>query len=183
MHDSWGRMFTQFRNYTLTAMEKQITRQRADHGNFKFAVMMGAGMIAVLPLHLARIQLSALGREDREAYIERQMAPEVLARALMNYLPTTGLAPDMIEFMMAGVQAAGYGSGATGTARGGGTSLTDKLVPAAGMVTDIGKAIGELPKLVNPEANVDEKAIVKPLPGSRLPWVVPWLNLFANEAE
>lgn len=163
-HNDLLRVMAQFRTFGLTSMEKQWSRQRADHGTVK-AFGLLAGMLAfALPIHLARVTLNAAGREDKDAYLEKQLAPAMLARNLLNYPSMTGLLPDIVD---SGSIVLGYDvSGGRGTGQ---TSAAD-AIPALGYVNSLVSAVKDR----------DPRELIRSLPGQNLPFLVPLVNLTDN---
>lgn len=162
-HNDLLRILTQFRTFSITSMEKQWTRQRADFGTAKaFGLLMGS-MAFALPIHLARVSIAAQGREDKETYLETQLSPQMLARATLNYVSLSGLAGDVLD---AGAAVAGYEM--TGV-RGGGKGVLDN-VPTIGYVNSAVQAVKER----------DPKDLIRSLPGGNLPFLVPVVNAAAD---
>lgn len=169
-HKTIGKVMSQFRNYPLLAMEKQWGRTVAvNGGGLQGATVATAMMIAAagfaIPLHLARIQLNAAGRADREAYIERMMEPTMLAKAVLNYVALSGMLPDVIEASKSAVDVA------TGESKGGKSTL-GSLVPAIGYVENI------LGAMKDPS---DPKKWSRVLPLGNTPAFGPLFNLWAAQ--
>jgi len=168
-HKTLGKVLSQFRNYPLLAMEKQWGRTVAINGGgvqgaaVATAVLIAAAGMA-LPLHLARLQLNALGRSDREEYLTKMMAPDMLGKAVLNYVAVSGLANDFAELTKS---AADVVSGdATGKATVG------SFIPAVGYVENV------LGAMRDPH---DPKKWSRIMPLGNTPLIGPLFNLWASD--
>lgn len=162
-HDDLLRILTQFRSFSITAMEKQWTRQSVTHGNAKAIGLLMGSMAVALPVHVARVHANSIGKENREEYLEMQLAPQMLARAVLNYTALSGLAPDILD---AGAGLAGFEMAGV---RGGGRNVLDN-VPALGYINSSVRAVQEK----------DVRDLARALPGGNLPYLVPIANTFAE---
>jgi hypothetical protein len=158
-HNDLMRMLVQFRSFTLTSMEKQWTRQRSDVGTAKaFGLLMGQ-MAFALPIHLSRVAINATGREDSNEYLEKQLHPAMLARAVLNYTSISGLAGDVLDA---------------------GASLTG--LEASGVRGNSGSVLGNIPSLGYIESGAkvltqrDAREAIRMLPGGNLPFLTPVVN-------
>jgi hypothetical protein len=159
-HDDLLRIMTQFRTFSITSMEKQWSRQRVDQGTIKaFGLLLGSMSIAA-PIALARVHLNAMGREDSEEYLDKQLAPAMFARSLLNYTTLSGAAGDIID----------AGAALTGNTLSGGRSGQQgsalEAIPALGYASGVIGAIKER----------DPRELLRALPGQNLPFMVPLLN-------
>jgi len=115
LHDSMLRLLAQFRSYSLTAMSKQWTRTRVDQGTAKAVGLLMGQMAFALPIHLARVSAAAALMSDdrRKEYLERQLAPDMLGRATLNYATLSGSLGDILDAGMAigGVESRGVRTG------------------------------------------------------------------------
>lgn len=158
-HNDLLRMMVQFRAFSLVSMEKQWTRQRADVGTAKaFGLLMGQ-MAFALPIHLARVSGNSLGREDSADYLETQMHPAMLARAVLNYTSISGLAGDVLD---AGASLAGFE--ASGVRSGNSSALGN--IPSLGYVESAAKVAKQR----------DAREAIRMLPGGNLPFLTPVVN-------
>lgn len=159
-HNDLLRLLVQFRSFSIISMEKQWTRQRADVGTANAVGLLLGSMAFALPVHIARVNINSIGREDREEYLDRQLSVQALGRATLNYVSLSGLSGDVLDTVVA---AAG------GEASGVRTGRTDVLgqVPGLGYVTATGQALVEK----------DAVQLVKQLPGANLPYMMPWVNI------
>lgn len=172
-HNGWLRALFQFRTVSMVAQQKAMGRLYHVHGAGKVAAIMIGSMAVAAPIHMARMALrsSLMSENEREEFLAEQMHPLMLGRAVMNYITSVGLLPDLVEAM------AGAGAGwadAVGMEipeymrpTGGRTANQTDLVggsfaPSLGVVNDIGKGLmGNVPKLVDS------------LPGASLPYIQP----------
>lgn len=158
-HNDLMRMLVQFRSFTLTSMEKQWTRQRSDVGTAKaFGLLMGQ-MAFALPIHLSRVAINATGRENREEYLETQLHPAMLARAVLNYTSISGLSGDVLD---AGASVLGYE--ASGVRGNSGSVLGN--IPSLGYLESAGKVVKDK----------DPREAIRMLPGGNLPFITPLVN-------
>lgn len=167
-HHGLLRILTQFRTFSLLSMEKQWTRQRVDHGTAKaFGLLMGQ-LSWALPLHLARTYMNAAGREDRDEYLERMLAPEALLRATMNYASMSGSLGDIMDSgaMLLGLESSGVRTGAQ-------AGLLDS-VPALGYVNQTARGLTAFAPFS--DRGADPKQIARALPGGNIPYLMPLLN-------
>jgi hypothetical protein len=159
-HNDLLRMMVQFRSFTLVSMEKQWTRQRVDVGTAKaFGLLMGQ-MAFALPIHLSRVSINATGKGDKkQEYLETQLHPAMLARAVLNYTSISGLAGDVLD---AGASLAGFEG--TGVRSGSASVLGN--IPALGYVESAGKVFKQH----------DAREAIRMLPGGNLPFLTPIVN-------
>ena len=171
-HDGYLKMLTQFRTFSLTAMEKQWARQRNSRGTAQALGILIGSMFAVVPVYMARVYANSIGREDQEAYIEERMNLAAIARQTLNYVALSGLAGDFFDAAAAlapedlGLKAA------TGGRSGQDTEFVGNLVaPALSLVDDGWKALQNLD---------DPEKIARMLPGSRIPYLLPAINALGD---
>jgi len=159
-HNDLLRLLTQFRTFSITSMEKQWSRQRADFGSIKAVGLLLGSMSFAIPIQLARVHLNAAGREDSDEYIARQMAPGMFARNLLNYSSISGVLGDVID----------SGAALTGNSVSGGRTGAQKsaadAIPSIGYINNAVQAIGER----------DPRELLRSLPGQNLPFVTPLMN-------
>lgn len=170
-HDGWLRLLSQFRTFSITSIEKQWGRHRANRGTATALAMVMGAMSMALPLHYARVLVNSQGRSDREEYIDKHTSLDAMARATLNYIPMAGLSGDFVDAMTAvtGI------STPSGGGRSGGTEFVGNVVlPAAGMVDDAWKAIQ------NTRDGTDPTQLMKVLPFSNLPALKVAINYLGN---
>ncbi|WNV48175.1 internal virion protein [Caulobacter phage Quill_5.2] len=177
-HDGLLKLLFQFRTYSLTAVEKQYKRNVVAYGNLRaFAAMMGS-MSFALPIHMTRVHVKTLGmsRSDREEYLKRNLSLPALAQALPKYASNMGLAPDLYDV---GVGfAGGYlgdGSGSFSDTMGVRKQGQDKLFGS-----NVAPSISTLDNAWS-AAHGNAHAAAQVMPGSRLPFVMPLLNMLKGE--
>ena len=174
-HEGMARLMTQFRTFSLTSIEKQWARQRGNVGTAKSLGIIMAAMAAATPLYMARTYVQSIGRKDQQAYLEQRLSFYNLARATMNYVAATGLAGDFLDAGQAitGADFMGNERGNTGGA-GAKRFIGNMVAPALGTADDLWKAVQ------NTKAGTDPTELVKVLPGSRLPYLMPAINALGN---
>lgn len=166
-HDGMMRLVTQFRTFSLTSIEKQWARQVGNVGTAKTLGMMLGAMSVAAPIYMARTYLASIGRPDQEEYLEKQLAPAQIARATLNYIALSGLGGDMLDAMTAVTGVGTVTGGRTGVGK---EFIGNVVAPAAGLVDDVWRGIQ------NTKEGTDPHELVKALPFSRLPYVLPALN-------
>lgn len=166
-HAGWLKMLTQFRTFSITSVEKQWGRQRANHGVTKATMILMGSMSAAAPIYIARMYAQSIGREDQQEWLEQRLRPEAIARATLNYVAMSGLLPDFLDGLSA---VTGVGK-VTGGRQGGTTEFAGTVVaPAVGMVDDVWRG------LQNAKEGTDPHELVKALPFSKLPFLLPAIN-------
>lgn len=136
-HDGWTKMLTQFRAFPITAMEKQWGRSRNSHGSYATMGMMIGAMSLAAPVYMARVYANSIGRSDQEAYISERLQPDMIARATLNYVATSGMAGDFVDALTA-MAPQSLGIKSTGGRNNKETDFVGTYVaPAAGLVNDI----------------------------------------------
>lgn len=169
--DAHMRLLTQFRTFSLTAVEKQWGRMAGNVGAYKAAGILIGSMCAVLPIYAARVYAGALGRDDADEYIDRAFEPERIARQALNYTASSGLVGDLLDVL-----------GATsGVSLGGRTGTQEEaffgsiVAPSADLLNDLYGAVQ------NSEEGTSFEELAKSAPFSKLPYVIPAVNvLFAD---
>ncbi len=160
-HDGWLKLLTQFRGYGLTAVQKQWRRQQYTHGTAKALGYLMGSMSVAIPIHMARVQLRALGHADREKFLDRELSPLAFGRSTMNYISSVGVLPDVLDI------ASGLTGGTITGGRAGNQSFVGgQILPVAGVANDIYQAA----------ASRDPHKVVKLLPGSNIPYLQVAVN-------
>lgn len=171
VHNSWLRLLTQFRNFSLTAIDKQWNRQVGNRGVGGAVVLTLAAMSAAAPIYMIRTYLAALGRDDKQEYLDKHLTPGAIARATTNYIATSGMAGDFMDAVTAVTGTGTMTGGRSGTA----TTLTGNLIaPAAGKIDKLWGAVQ------NTKDGTDPHALIKELPLSRLPFLIPAINALGD---
>lgn len=168
-HNDYAKLLLQFRTFGLTSVEKQWGRTRLNNGyGYAAAVLLGQ-MAFALPLHLARVQLNAAGREDEKEYIKNNLHPVAVTKALMNYGSMSGMAGDVLDITagLAGGWAGNEGKELLGANRNQ-TLTVGGVVPALGSLEQGVRAVS---------GNGTAYQALKQLPGSNLPFIIPFINL------
>lgn len=169
-HDGLLKALTQFRGFGLISMEKQWGRQRNLHGSYAaFGMAIGAMSLAA-PIYMARVYASSIGRPDQQEYIDRQLTPQNVARATLNYIAMSGMAGDFIDLTTAVMpdavkEATGFNPmGSTGKEA---DMVGNYILPSASLANDAFKWL---------QSPFDLQDAAKIIPGSRLPFMVPLMN-------
>lgn len=163
-HSSLLTMLWKFRTYSLTAMEKQWSRNTMNHGHMLSFVALVGSLSWAFPIHVARVHTRTLGmnEQQKQEYLDQNLNVAAILRATMNYAGSSGLASDILDV------GAGYGSAFGGEAgkefsqslgqgaRPGGRALIGGTVaPGLGLVEDAWKG-----------THGDAHKLLKLLPGS-----------------
>lgn len=186
-HNDWVKIMTQFRTFSITAMEKQWARRRAvaaenggmlggyAHIGGHLAAQMALGAM----LYAARVQVSTIGmsERDRRKKLDRAFTPAALATGALNASTLSGYSGEVFSALGAMQSwlpdpvAKQLRSGSHGAGRGDrGSSVLDS-VPAVGYIEQATKAIQKLPE----KNGVHNLARI--LPGANAPLVVPFVNM------
>lgn len=161
-HEGLLRFMTQFRTFSLTAIEKQWTRQMNNHGTLKGLGILLGTIAAASPIYIARTYVNSVGREDQEEYLDKMLAPAMIARASLNYVAMSGLAGDFLD---AFTVVSGTGE-ITGARSGVATGFVGTVIaPGAGWVDDVWKGIQ------NTKDGTDPSALLKTLPFANIPYI------------
>ena len=181
-HNGFLKLLTQFRTFSLTAVEKQWGRNLRNYGALKSMMFLMGAMSFAAPVHMARVHARMLGmsEEDREAYAEKYLAPAAIAQATMTYASAAGFAGDIWDIggsattNIMGDAAPEWLSGTVnprGGARSQGKLLGGVIAPSAS-VAENAFAL----------ANGDWKKLKTLLPGANLPYIVPMINAIEEAA-
>jgi hypothetical protein len=171
-HDGYLKAITQFKTFSLTSMEKQWGRQRNSRGIAGAAGILMASALMVIPVYMARVGMASIGREDQDEYIEKMLAPTMVARQTLNYVAMGGLAGDFVDGIAA-LAPDEWGVAVTGGRAGSPTGFIGSVVaPSAGLVDDAWKALQQ--------AHTHPDKLLKVMPGSRLPGVLQIINSFGD---
>lgn len=170
-HSGFLRLLTQFRTFSLIAIDKQWNRQVGNHGTAAALGMLIGTMSFAAPIYMVRAGLQSLGRPDQDEFLEKKLAPTTIAREVLNYTALSGLSGDLLDALgsVAGVQATGGRSGSNKSFVG------NVVAPAAGKANDIWGAIQ------NNREGTDIHGAVSQLPFARLPWLYPAVNALRDE--
>lgn len=170
-HDGYLKAITQFRTFSLTSMEKQWGRQRNSRGQAAAVGILLTSAAMVTPVYVARVYAASIGREDQEEFLEKRLAPEMIARQTLNYVALSGLLGDFFDGVAA-IDPTETLQGATGGRTGSPTGFVGTVIaPSAGLIDDAWKATQQLD---------DPEKMMKVIPGSRLPYIVPIINSFGD---
>ena len=170
-HSSVLKLLTQFRTFSLVAIDKQWNRQVGNHGTAKALGMLLGTMSFAAPIFMIRAGIQSIGREDQDEYLDKQLHPANIAKQTLNYVALSGLSGDMIDALsaVAGYQPSGGRSGHNKSFVG------NVIAPAAGKADDIWRAIQ------NSKEGTDVHDLAKQLPFAKLPWLYPAMNSLKPE--
>lgn len=174
-HEGMARLMTQFRTFSLTSIEKQWARQRGNIGTAKSFGIIMAAMAAATPLYIMRTYTQSIGRKDQAEYLNKRLSFYNMARATMNYVAATGLAGDFLDAGQA-ISGADFEGNSRGGSGGAGAKrfIGNMVAPALGTADDVWKAVQ------NTKTGTDPTELIKVLPGSRLPYLMPAINMLGN---
>lgn len=171
--DPMMRLLTQFRTFSLTAIEKQWGRSVGMVGPYKSLGILLGTMSAAAPLYAARTYVNSVGRDDQEEYLDAQLQPERIARQTMNYVALSGLTGDFLDGLgaLSGVDLGG-GQGRAGREQG---FVGELVAPATGLLDDAYKAFQ------NTEEGTGVRDALKVAPFSGLPYFAVLVRLLTDE--
>lgn len=135
MNKWWGKALTQFKSFSIVSLEKQLVHDlRGDKA--QAAMILGWSSLLGYAAYSTQMQMQAIGRADRDEFLEQKFSTENLSMGVFNKLPqvasfglagdflaTMGLMPDSLTQAPGrmGFQTMGFG----------------ELVPAGGVVGDV----------------------------------------------
>lgn len=171
--DSMMRLLTQFRTFSLTAVEKQWGRSVGMVGPYKSLGILLGTMCVAAPLYAARTYVNSVGREDQDEYLDAQLQPERIARQTMNYVALSGLTGDLLDGLgaLSGVDLGG-GQGRAGREQG---FVGELVAPATGLLDDAYKAFQ------NTEEGTGVRDALKVAPFSGLPYFGVLVRLLTDD--
>jgi hypothetical protein len=169
-----GQLLTQFRSFTFLSMEKQWGRVAGATGSVAATAYLAGQMMAAVPVHLARVQFNAMGKKDKEKYIEQNTSAASLVRATLNYASLAGLASDGFDAVQ-GVYGAVTGKTFAGeNARTGAKGILGSVVPGLSYAEGaVNNSLGLLSKPTFENAAKLGKSV---LPGGNLPYLAWGFN-------
>lgn len=161
IHNSLWRAMTQFRGYSITALEKQLGRQVGNYGYARVGLMTASNMAMAMPVVALRILVASLGRQDQEEYLEKMLTPGELIQKATQYIAYPGLASDFIDAFQ----------DVTGDNPHSSNAIGDRAAPAFGIINDAYKLLQEPTRAA------------KFVPGGTLPFMIPFMNLLRQEIK
>ena len=170
-HSGFLKLLTQFRTFSLIAIDKQWNRQVGNHGIAAALGILLGTMSFAAPIVMIRAGLQSIGRPDRDEYLERRLSPLNLARETLNYVALSGLSGDLLDALSA---LGGYSTtgGRTGTNK---SFIGNVVAPAVGKVNDVWGAVQ------NSKDGTDIHGLAQQLPFARLPWLYPAVNALKDD--
>lgn len=137
--DVWTAMMS-MRNYSVTAIQKQMVRQVTTHGPWKAAGHLLGAMSFGIPVLMLKAEIRALGmnEKDRKAYLDRIYNPYNMALATLQYTPTGG---SFIDAASIPASLFGYDNGSLKLSS---QSPLAALLPTLGLIDSGIKAVGEV---------------------------------------
>lgn len=170
-HSGLLKMMTQFRTFSLVAIDKQWNRQVGNHGTAAALGILLGTMSFAAPIVMIRAGLASIGREDQDKYLERRLHPVNIARETLNYVALSGLSGDLLDALSA---VAGYQP--TGGRTGANKSFAGNVVaPVVGKVNDLWGAVQ------NTRDGTNVHDLAQQMPFARLPWLYPAVNSLKPE--
>lgn len=165
-HSGLLKLLTQFRTFSLVAIDKQWNRQVGNHGTAAALGILLGTMAFAAPIVMIRAGIQSVGRPDQDEFLEKKLDPVSIARDTLNYVALSGLSGDLLDALsaVAGVETTG---GRTGTNK---ALVGNVVAPAVGRANDIWGA------LQNTKDGNDIHGLIQQLPFSRLPWLYPAVN-------
>lgn len=179
-HNDWIKVMTQFRTFSITAVEKQWARQRSvaaeNGGALDGYAHVGGLLLAQMAvgtlLYTARVATSTVGlsEKERQKKMKQAFKPAAVAQGALNASTLSGYTGDVLTALSSlkgwvpeGAQDA---AGLKGQRSG---SVLD-AVPVAGYLGQASKAVQD-PSL---------HKLAKVLPGANAPLVIPFVNMLKD---
>jgi len=166
VHSSWLKAMTQFRTFSITAIDKQFNRQLANRGAIGMALVMMASVVATAPIQMARAYAASIGRADKDEFLAKRISPFELGKGSLNYIATGGLAGDFINAGEALAGGTGNG-GRSGTTKG---FFGNVVAPVTGKADKLWGALQDTSEGTSP------MPFIKEMPFARLPFLLPAIN-------
>lgn len=134
MNKWWGKAITQFKSFSIVSLEKQLVHDlRGDKA--QAAMILGWSSLLGYAAYASQMQLQALGRADRDEFLDQKFSSENLAMGVFNKLPQTAslsLGGDFLATMGLMPESLMQAPGRMGFQQMG----FGELVPAGGVVGD-----------------------------------------------
>jgi hypothetical protein len=178
-HNDVLKMLTQFRTFSLVAIEKQWNRQAGNYGTATALGILLGTMTLAAPIYMVRMGLQSIGRDDQDEFLEKRLHPAAIAQGTLNYVALSGLSNDLLDALKGiSPQIAGEVFGAPqGGRSGGNTSLVGQVIPAAGKADALWRAAQDT------KEGTDPTALMQQMPLARLPQVIPAMNALSAAAK
>ncbi len=181
-HNDFLKILTQFRTFSLTAVEKQWGRNLNNYGAVKSSMILFGAMGFAAPIHMVRVHAKTMGmkEEERKEYTEKYLSIPAIVQATLAYASAAGFAGDLWDMgggavsNIMGDAAPDIVQGTINPRGGSGTNnlLGQTVAPSIGMVESAWKV-----------ANGNWGEIKRLMPGANLPYVVPFVNAFEAATE
>lgn len=170
-HSGWLKILTQFRTFSILAVEKQWGRNRNNLGIAKAGGILLGSMIMVAPIVMARAYATSVGRPDQEEDLAKKINFLAVSRASLNMVANAGYLPDFLDAMSA---VTGMGEMTGGRAGTDSQFVGNLIAPSAGLL-DQGWA-----GIQNTRDGTDPTKLLKTLPFGNHPLLTPFINSMAN---
>ena len=163
MNGTLGAMLTQFRNYPIVAIEKQMARHAriADEEAF-YTTLVSLGMSSLV--YAGKVGINSLGKSDKERqkYLDDRLSTSGMLKGALMYSNVTAVTQDMIN-VLGGIGLAPSSLISTQVSRSGGARGLDpslKDIPSIGYAVNATNAIGGLIKnTLNPDYKYGKKDV------------------------
>jgi len=170
MHSSLGRLFAQFRNFSILSVDKQIARRVGMEDYSGLALTAAASFAAAMPIQYARYYAASIGRKDQEEYLNKQLSFSNLSTGALNYMSVSGLGGDA-----GNVVRAFMGLGTVAGRSGSESDLFGNIIaPSVGKVDKLWQSLQDT------KEGVDPKPFLKAMPLSNLPGVLQGVTALTN---
>ena len=172
-------LFMQFRNFPMVGLTKQLSYNIVMHDREAAQYAMTAMAFSALTYY-AKTQVNAIGRSDRQEYLQRALAPGEIARSTAHHSGLFGLLPAFIDtgMRMAGADPM-FDFRSTG--------LPSELWAAPGLKSlddaqTAVKALADPIKEGRSRSQAEYRAILRMLPWNNIPGMVQLQNAMISGA-
>ena len=170
-HEGWLKILTQFRTFSIVAMEKQWGRNANNYGAAKAAGILLGSMIMVAPIAMARAYAASVGRDNQDEYLEKRLTLGAISRATLTMVANSGYAPDVLDALGAVTGTAEMTGGRAGTES---QAVGNLVAPSVGWVDDVWGGVQ------NTRDGTDPTKLMRTLPFGNHPALTPIINSLAQ---
>lgn len=171
--NDYAQLLLQLRGFGLTAVEKQWGRQRMNHGYAGASGLLLAQLAMSLPIYMAKAQIAAAGREDRDEFLKKAYNPAQVVKGLLSYSSLSGITGDVLDTV--GGLAGGWGDSSFKDTIGASPQglSASRLIPVGGTIDSAMRVAS---------GRADLHTALKQLPFSNLWFLQPLINV-AKDAK
>lgn len=99
MSTVWGRLLMQFRSFMMASYEKQLL-SGLHHRDWDFFSGLMTSMFLAGSVYIGQTQINAMGRGDRERYLDQRLSPQKIAAAAFARSSVASLVPPAVDLFL-----------------------------------------------------------------------------------